>query len=126
MLDIGSFECSSETKSFCARNQSKHAHCNARFLCLELRIVNQFENYSTTSLSQENTHYDNVFCFCCQVISQLETSCLQEVWVDSTTDDHNVVHLKFDYINPDRQTRDYIMESQEDSRVKIRLTFISW
>ena len=69
---------------------------------------------------------DNVFCFCYQVISQLETSCLQEVWVDSTTDGHNVVHIKFDYINPDRQTRDYIMESQEDSRVKIRLAFISW
>ena len=46
--------------------------------------------------------------------------------MDSTTDDHNVVHIKFDYINPDRQTRDYIMESQEDSRVKIRLAFIFW
>ena len=41
--------------------------------------------------------------------------------MDSTTDDHNVVHIKFDYINPDRQTRDYIMESQEDSRVKYAL-----
>ena len=41
--------------------------------------------------------------------------------MDSRTDDHNVVHIKFDYINPDRQTRDYIMESQEDSRVKYAL-----
>lgn len=50
-----------------------------------------------------------------KVITELETSCLQDVWVDRREDDHTVIHLKFDYINPDRQTRDYVMESHEDS-----------
>ena len=59
-----------------------------------------------------------MYCYF-QVITELETSCLQDVWVDRREDDHTVIHLKFDYINPDRQTRDYVMESHEDSLVRV-------
>ena len=55
-----------------------------------------------------------------QVISKLETSCLQGVRVDRMEDEHTAVHLEFNYINPDRQTRDYVMESYKDAVVSVK------
>ncbi|KAL9968300.1 hypothetical protein ACROYT_G026657 [Oculina patagonica] len=48
-----------------------------------------------------------------KVISQLETSCLKDVYQDWTADNHPVTHLRFDYISRERQSRDYVMEDHE-------------
>ena len=55
------------------------------------------------------------FTLCCyfQVISQLETSCLRDVYTDWSADNHPVTHLRFDYISRERQSRDYVMEDHE-------------
>ena len=55
-----------------------------------------------------------------QVISKLETSCLQSVRVDRMEDEHTVIHLEFNYINPNRRTRDYVMESYKDALVSMK------
>lgn len=50
-----------------------------------------------------------------KVVSQLETSRLQDARVNRTEDDRSVIHLEFDYLNTERRTRDYVMESYEDA-----------
>ncbi|XP_022800484.1 serine/threonine-protein kinase 11-interacting protein-like [Stylophora pistillata] len=51
--------------------------------------------------------------FAGKVISRLETSLLRDVNVGRTEDNHSVIHLRFDYINRERQSRDYTMEDYE-------------
>lgn len=50
-----------------------------------------------------------------KVVSQLETSRLRDVHISKSEDDRSLVHLEFDYLNVERRTRDYVMESYEDA-----------
>ena len=61
-----------------------------------------------------------------QVVSQLETSRLQDARVNRTEDDRSVIHLEFDYLNTERRTRDYVMESYEDAVVSGGTRFLFW
>ena len=58
-------------------------------------------------------------CFHHQVVSQLETSRLRDVHISKSEDDRSLVHLEFDYLNVERRTRDYVMESYEDAIVSV-------
>ena len=52
-----------------------------------------------------------------QVVRQLEMDCLLDIRVDRTPDAQPMVRLKFDYIRKERQSRDYVMENEEDCQV---------
>ena len=54
-----------------------------------------------------------------QIISQLETSCLRDVYTDWNADNHPITHLRFDYISRERQSRDYVMEDHDAAVVSI-------
>ena len=67
-------------------------------------------SYHLTSVRAK--HFSPLRCYF-QVISQLETSCLRDVYTAWSADNHPVTHLRFDYISRERQSRDYVMEDHE-------------